>query len=386
MRILSWLVSFFILAQSAHAYTVFTLNGGFDKSKTTDVYIVGYGPEMATLFLQAAVANALKQNEMYPEKQQLILWALDRGEEQDLATITSQNFTVLETNSSKLSMTKVLPYLKDLKSISSFHFFGHSSAWFGLGLQEGMRFDESSSKIAFMKNLFTADAYAILHGCNTGFFSAPKISKIWGIPVFGSLTSTDFQKLHKNGHWYHNNEGQYPTGGWASVNNLSFQEDRPCREMTCIRMKANNHPYTGHWGNYDIGLPFLKVFCDFEKNGKCSQGITKALLSIPSVVGTNSSPAFDEYKKIVEDLLCPRMPDDTVATNCRKILSGENPNARYFRGAQLNCDLKSCDFEVRERFTLRGKRREFIGTDAGNATLQKEYQLLLKAYEAPGSF
>lgn len=386
MKKLLSLIFCVLCLQTANAYTIFTLNGGLDNNKTTDVYIIGYGPEMATLFAQSAIANALKVNELYPERQQLFFWAFDRGEEEDLNFVMSKGFSVVETNKNKLNMSKILPYLKGLKSISSFHFFGHSSAWFGLGLQEGMRFDEGASKISFMKSLFTPNAYAILHGCNTGFYSAPNLSKIWQIPVFGSLTSTDFQKLHNNGNWYHNNEGQYPSGGWASTNTLSFLENKPCRDSACIRMKANNHPYTGHWGTYDIGLPFLKAFCNYDSKGNCSKGIVEAVLSFPSVVATNNTPTVEEYKKLVTDFLCPQMPDSSVNANCRKILSGENPNAKYFRGAQLNCSLSTCDFEIREKWTLRGKRREFIGQDAGNAALQKEYFLLMKAFEAPLSF
>lgn len=380
-------LTLFLFCQTAMAFNVFTLNGPFDTQKTTDVYVVGYGPEMATLFLQSAVTNARRQNELFPERQQLIVWALDNGADKDLAVLQAQRFNIIDSNSNKLTMTKLVPILKQLTSISSFHFFGHSSAWFGLGLQEGSRFDESSSKISFMKELFTEDAYAIFHGCNTGFFSAPKVSEIWEIPVLGSLTSTDFQRLHTDGHWYHNNEGQFPRGGWMNSNGLSFESSRSCQNMNCYRMKPNNHSYTGHWGSYEVGLPFMKVFCNFSnQKGNCSLGMVKALLSYPTEFYSNSTPSKELFEKIVTDLLCPRLPNSSANLNCQKALSGENPNATYFSSNQLKCDLNVCTFEVRKKITIRGTRREFIGEDNGNKTLLNEYALYLQAFDAPGSF
>ena len=101
-----------------------------------------------------------------------------------------------------------------------------------------------------LKGHFSNDAYLFLHGCNTGFILAPFLSNLLNIPVAASLTSTDFQKLHSDGEFYLTAKGFSPNSDWAHRNKNSYNFETSCRYGKCLRLKPDNHPYIGYWGEY----------------------------------------------------------------------------------------------------------------------------------------
>ena len=84
-----------------------------------------------------------------------------------------------------------------------------------------------------LKGHFSNDAYLFLHGCNTGFILAPFLSK-----------------LHSDGEFYLTAKGFSPNSDWAHRNKNSYNFETSCRYGKCLRLKPDNHPYIGYWGEY----------------------------------------------------------------------------------------------------------------------------------------
>lgn len=365
--------------KSAFSYNII-LKPGLDSEQPTDVYLVGHGPEMGTLFLHAAVANARKMAELNPGRQQLIIWAKNQGKSEDKAAVSNLGFKIIESNSKKLTLEVVVDQMLAQNSISSFHYFGHSNAFSGAAFQGSSNwFSEGKLGVTTLKSKFTPDAFAIFHGCNSGFYTAPRLSRVWGIPVFGSLTSTDFVKLHSNGEWYNNNEGNFPAGVWAKTNEVSYDEPVRCSSFGCVKMKPDSRAYTGDFGNYRVGLGFYKAFCAFEDAAKCLKGTLKGALSFPS-----SHKVFDResFKEHVAEILCPGNLNAARKENCHKTLKESATDLPIFNGKQLKCTLSSCEFTVLVEGSAFKQQRNFDGPDAGNTTLIEEFNLYLKAWDS----
>ncbi len=372
----------------ASSYTVFSTQSNFSWQRETDVFVVGYGTGTGGLFLYTALARARKQVEMNPGRQILVIWAREDGQAADVAQVKRLGHSLIGANDSKLTMDTTIYYLDKVKNITSLHFVGHSSGWYGFGLQPGVRFNSKKSKLIGLKKNFSEGAFIYLHGCNTGFVSAPELSEIFELPVLGSLTSTDFQQLHNNGDWYWNNKGQYPEGGW---------DYGACQGGNCYRLKSNNHPYTGSWGKYEVGLSFHKAFCNFDlgKSGlfsrkkgidACYQGLWNAIKTWPSTETMRAGTDYSTYKEIVADFLCPKLDGHTIDKTCREVLReaeyGQVSNKKFFWGNQLECNFKGCNWGTNvQNVPEAGRVQGFTGRDSGNKTIASEYQMYLKLYQ-----
>lgn len=387
-----WLCVLFCL--QAQAWTVFTLNGDRGLRSETDIFVIGYAGGVGSQFVATALTRAYKILEREPNRSMIFLWANDRSAYEDRMVVQDiPGVRILESNEHGLTLNRVIQELERRRNITSLHFVGHSSALYGFGIQEGVRFQADARRISGISRNFANGAYVFLHGCNTAFHSAPELSRIWGIPVFGSLTSTDFQQLHNNGDWYWNNRGQFPAqGGWKRSNDQSFAQTKDCRNMACHRLKPNNHPYGGGWGRYEIGLPFYKAFCNFNQRTsrqerRCAEGVWNAFLDWPSTTNiptrrffaNNSAQTFEE---IVEDFLCPKLNGRTIDRDCRQVLdtyrrTRQVSTSRFFFGAQPECTMQSCSVSTTTgNSNLGGSRTTlFTGVDSGNLTLIREYQM-----------
>ena len=377
-----------LIGLNVHAYTAFSLDRSFDWKRESDIFIVGYGKDAGTLFLDTALARAKNQIATFPGRQVLVIWARENGQSRDQEIVSNRGYSILSSNDSELSMNTTVAWLEKMKKISSLHFVGHSSAWYGFGLQPRQRFTQDKNKLTKLKNNFTDGAYIYLHGCNTGFNSAPELSNILELPVLGSLTSTDFQQKHSNGQWFWNNKGQYPEGGWDS---------RACNGVECFRLKANNHPYTGSWGKYEVGLSFHKAFCNFDlgrsglfsrKKGidVCYQGLWNAIKTWPSTSSIREWTDRETYKEVIADFLCPKLDGHSVDKTCRSVLAtaerGQVSTQKFYWGDQLECNFNGCNWGVRtQNVTGIGKVQIFTGSDAGNRTIANEYLLYLKLFD-----
>ncbi|MEC7278334.1 MAG: hypothetical protein VXV96_18575 [Bdellovibrionota bacterium] len=369
------LIVFLVLAfwaGQASAYTIFSLKPvNWSKVKSVDVFIAGYGEELGLQFLYSAITRAQKHDELYPDSRaQLILWAKEDGKKSDEGEIRRRGFSVIKTSRWKLSDKVIFNQLKRLPSIHSIHFFSHNAAFAGAAVQKSERIGAKNFPWDELAGKFAPGAYIFLHGCNTGFVVAPGISRITGLPVMGSLTSTDFQQLFVNDQWYHNNKGfgQYPSGlAKKKTSGPLFNESKSCWKGYCHRMMPNEHTYRGHWGYYDIGLPYYQAFCTFSNNDgeKCGRGVADAILGTTPTINKS-------WEDQVMDYMCPRMADPKVYETCQKVLRGES-NGKFFRGKIVKCSRSNCSAEI-----VNGRpEKQFRGKDAGNAQMVKDFEYFM---------
>lgn len=381
--------------QSTHAYLVAKLpslkgensSSEIQKNQPSHIVVAGAAHEAGMLFMQAAITRALKYRENYPEDQ-VIFFAQHEGEVSYNETwLKKRGLTIIHADKKDLTTEKFVEHLKTLKSIRSLDFFTHSAASYGIQLSSITRgkIGPEDKKIREIKNHLSPDATITLNGCNSGFFVAPAWSKALGVPVTGSLTSTDFQELNSDGKFYLNNPESRPATPVALENALSHAEAANCKLGLCIRMKPVNGPYNGYWGSYyEGGLPFYKMFCTGTSKEKCLVAYKKMALNFISTKNLKADTSFEAYKEVVQDMLCPMSaskPWRDECVNALNLVEGDQALETYnpFRGKQLQCDQNGCKFEL--DCPLFKKECQLVNTHSGKATtLTEEYKRYLEAY------
>lgn len=360
------------------SYSIFTLKPvNWSRVKTVDVFIAGYGEEMGLQFLYGAITRAQVHDDLYPDtRAQVILWAEEWNKRKDKEVLTSRGMTILEINSRKLRSSVIEDYIMQLPSVSSLHIVSHNAAFQGSAIQKTTdRLGHDNFPWEKIRSKFTKDSYVFLHGCNTGFLVAPGISKRLRKPVFGSMTSTDFQEIFANGQWYHNNAqfDQFPTG-MAKLQRSGelYNQSFSCWKGYCHRMMPNVHPYRGHWGMYEVGLPYYQAFCNYGEGVAidCKAGIAQGIYSTATI-----GPKSWEDKVI--DFMCPRMGDSSVFENCIAALKGES-SKKVFWGQTISCTRQKCSFKLESgRNEDNDRIQNFVGSDAGNAQLVKDFNFFM---------
>lgn len=344
--------------QSSNLQTVIgtTTGDAVSFALPTRFFLVGYSHGMGTQFIQAAMAQALRAKALGGNQEQIVFIASPdvEGMSDARALEKFDIKVVFDSAATPFGASWLMRYLGNFPKIASISFFGHSSVW-GLGLAEDtqrLATDLDASSLARVKGRFLPDAFVALHGCNAGGKLAPFLSKTWQVPVQGALTGTNFQRLHSNGKFYFNDEGLFPSGGWAPSNSVSFANALPCSRGACLRMKPSNGSYSGFWGTFEGGLGFYKMFCAAGvSNDACARGAAKALLMYPTTRAVHqSSSNWADISTAALDFLCPNPSNDNLRESCFTALpaaasAGGSGIYSPFRGKTLKCTLHGCDFE-----------------------------------------
>ncbi len=388
------LFAFILVAtiSTAHAsYHVATYNTeNLDMNKPTRLLVAGNGDDLGLLFEEVAKAKAMKYAEQFPTEQ-IVFIAIQEKELGSDANLNRYGFKILRTESGKFDGKEFLREAMNFKKIKSLDIFSHSSAQFGIHLDgREHRLNTSTRGLEKLKSSFTPDAYAFLHGCNSGFTLAPFMANAWGIPVAGSMTSTNFQKLHSDGNFYLSEEGFAPNSDWAQTNKLSFDTEIKCSKGACQRLKPDNTPYVGFWGAYrEGGLPFYKFFCPKNSTEVCLSAMSRSLLSHSLIVNLKRESTFEEYKKAAVDFLCPINSEKDLRNECAAKLEEALVTKDYtynpFSRPQIECDFNNCKVEIKcERILIApkpgtcGLKNNFEGKAT---TLVREYISYLEAFK-----
>ena len=339
------LLSLFI-ASHAEAFIVAKLgNTPFEKRRPTHVIVAGEGNEAEKLFQQAAITKGLKYQDMYPQDQIVFIFQHQGVVFENEMWLESRGIKVLKSGPLDLDIKTFVKYADDVRVIATLDIFSHSAISYGSKLSETSRLRAADKLMLSIRTNFTPEAYIVVHGCNSGFEEALRYSDVFGVPAFGSLTSTDFQEKLADGKWYYNNPEDQPAG---------IPLDPACENGLCIRLKPVNAVYAGHWGSYTGGgLPFYKLFCLNIMPQKCLAALARYAMTYVSSFKLSRYSGLEEYKAVVQDILCPINPNKPVREDCVAKLNAlpldsaiPNDLMTYspFRGKQLQCSMLGCEF------------------------------------------
>ena len=286
-----------LLTSIAHAgYTVAsTSSDKLDILKYTHVIISGKGNDLRLNPMIAALAKAKKIMAVYPNDQIFILNVQEVSNAEQLSTIRSFGFQILRSEAKLLDKNALLREIEIFKQISSLDFYGHSGiepGFFLDGVGENdlkwQPFDKIATRLV---GHFSKNAYAVLNGCNQGQILAPVLSKLWAIPVAGTLTSSHFEILYNDGKYYWNEESNHKRFALEAQKTL--------------RMKPDGVLYEGIYGEYQSGLPFFKFFCSGLSQERCLRGMKASVFAIVGVGELSQSSSAEDYLKVVREWLCP---------------------------------------------------------------------------------
>jgi hypothetical protein len=325
--------------------------GTINYEVPTRLMLAGNGDDLGLLFQEVAKGKAQKYSELNPGEQ-IVFITINEKELDNANALARWGFNIVEDERGTLDGKKFIKEAIRFKKILSLDIFSHSSAQFGIHLDgKAHRLTLNTKGLEAIKGNFMKDAYAYLHGCNSGFNLAPFLSEVWGIPVAGSMTSTNFQKLHSDGNFYLNETQYAPNSNWSKSNNLSFNKETQCSGGTCLRLKPDNTPYVGYWGAYrGGGLPFYKFFCIKNSKEDCMRVMAKTMLTHVGTVNLKKDSSLAKYKEALFDFLCPISATKDIRQECvaklEEALVTKDYTYNPFSRPQVECNFKSCEAAI----------------------------------------
>lgn len=269
-------------------------------------------------------------------------------------------FTITEESPAVLDTRKLIQILTSTtSSIQTLDIIGHNGVNLGPWLESGdFRMDfKNTALMSLLRPLFAPNAWARIAGCNSGWYVAPALSASWGIPVFGSFTSTGF--------YYLNTDGNYELfdsieGGQASddvhpgkIDN-SFEVPQKCSEGTCFTLKPEAAPYHMHVHKSPDAawLPFVKPICAATiPAARCQAAQAEAIIASIAPFprkGALQNPAV--FEQMVYHAICGSYSKIAGQTDCmNKMKAAYDAQISYFPyslGKQLRCSgIRGCSFQ-----------------------------------------
>lgn len=344
----------------------FDHDAGIDLGRRTRIILVGDSHKLGTLPLYAGTTRARRYRELYPNDQIVLL--VSEGVRDASVVKTGADLVQSGTfgdggprvaDLRRLDATQIVKALDRFQKIASIDFYGHSSP-FGMLLESDgggrtLSGDVPGSVGALADNFdHDANPYVAMHGCNGGVFTAPKLSKLWKVPVAGNLTASNFQELMSDGHWYFNDDGKFPASlQRASKNTVSYATPAACDNGACVRMRPEDGPYYGVWSNPDTGfqygLSFLKFFCAYDDaNSTCAKGMAQSLYGSVSDVRVDAQATDEQLRDALAEFFCARDDDESWFSTCKanllRAVDEDLPFSPMRRATErsLECDFTGC--------------------------------------------
>lgn len=338
-----------LLAQQAQAgYWVATMNSApspavLDPDRVTHLLVTGRGSELKFLFQLSAKTRAERYLKLYPDHQIVLITHDETGAADQPNNLRRWGFRTVKSSKGTLNAAVLLRELRVFRKIATLDVYAHTSAIYGAQLGGGVnRMGPRDESYDALKTHFVDGAYAIFHGCNSGFLMAPWYAERWDIPVMGSFSSTDFERRHSDGRFYRNESWAKPAGPWSTD---SSKEN--------YRMKPDNVTYRGIWGAYkDGGLGFFKTFCARGADRRCVATMAEALASFTTTVPVKSHDDRPALRGALKEFMCPtgnRNPSKFLecAKKIDRIVAGGGADGDDpFGGRSLECDFRGCRFRM----------------------------------------
>lgn len=364
----------------------------FVPNKVTRIIVVGSSmKEDSDQFFQTGLLQGYKYKEMYPAHQVVVISAPDVRNTDNEEVFQKFNLPIIKLVDATLNAYNLVNEMLFFNKIASFDFYGHSSPWAVKLAKKNGTIEPGSHRSTLEKVIprFTNYAYATLNGCNGGFNLAPELSSVWKLPVSGSLTSTQFERLQKDGFY---KKSDRTDSEKLSTNTLSFKDALDCSKGVCWRLKTARKNYSSYWGNFkDGGLSFPKFFCNFENSDKrCQKSMALQLVSFPSVKAIDLSSSLSDYKAVLFDYLCSTAKDKNFFKKCvtgiENAVANNTTQFQIHPGNALHCDFKKCNARIKckKKIFGRGPRAgscKVITTPNTNpTTLVREYKAFLEGW------
>lgn len=345
-----------------------------DSHKRTHLIIVGKGEKLGELFFLSAQTKAKLILNLYPNDQVVLVATND-----DSDFVKKSSFKIIEESNSTLKENLIAKIADKVSGIASVDIYSHSNFVQGVILDKTKLNSQTLSEKSLLwekiRPKLRSNSYVMIHGCNAGAKMAPSLSLQLDVPVFGALTSSDFQYVYTNNKWSHDYE----------VKELKKSLDKR------IRMKPDNYPYRGHWGDWDAGgFPSYKVFCGDLDQESCAPGALEALLSFPSVLDPKTIITINDFKKNLFDFLCPFTERNNIFNECREhlelsLVSSDEDFYSPFRGTTLNCSLKRCEAHfqcsVIQIITNPGSCKLVSENEQKSDAFVREFKFFMNAYQ-----
>lgn len=325
-----------------------------DTNRVTHIIVVGSAvKEDSNGFFQSGIARAHRYKEVWPDHQVVIMSSPEVRDRKDEEVFNDFNIPVVKKIAKSFTAEIFLKELSEFSRIASLDFYGHSSPWsLKLGKANASFAPENyASQLISLRSHFLPGAYITLNSCNSGYYTAPDLSRILEIPVAGSLTSSLLERIESDGMWY--KEDDWNKENYVTSNTFSFNESLPCSAGVCWRMKPSHSNYSSYWGIFNEGgLSFSKFFCNFEKvnSAKCEKAMALSLLSFPSVKPLSKNPSLEDFKTVAFDWICSTFNNRARFNECVKgidtaIARGDMIYQSH-PATELNCNFKTCNASV----------------------------------------
>jgi hypothetical protein len=381
-------VAIFVLAslglvQGAMAYFVAIpgYQGPVDYNKVSRLLVSGRGTDLGLQPQLSATGRAQLYRRNSPNDQLVLISVLENDKNE--ALLLKNGWVFLVKNDLKFETEVASKEILKFNRIRSLEFFGHNSPTLGTqsdGL--GFRFDFRKPVVAKIASHFVKGAYAMIHGCNSGWISAPALAKTWGIAVAGSLTGTRFERLHSNGHFYVADDNKAPNANWASTNpDLDIDN---CWQGGCWRMRPQYTRYKGKWGDFTGPLLMhYKFFCPNDV-AACEKSMAMSLYGFLAEKSLQPNSSYTEFREVAKEFLCPLYKDRVITEECLseldKIEAGTGNTKAYYsiNDAQLTCNFQSCTGKMTcddHTCTVEGRQSK------NSETLAQEYLHFLNGFK-----
>lgn len=377
------LISIFF-TQNAKAYFVATNTGKFESTKETHLFVAGVPDKLDELFIYSLLTKAQGIRERAGDVQLVII-----GRNEDREMIVNRGYKIVEKNREQLKDTAIEGVVNKLKNIKSLDIYAHSGPLNGILLDRGtivnQLLNEENDLWPMFQGKLNKKSYFMFHGCNAGLKMAPVVAKKLKIAVFAALTGTDFQSIYNEISWVHDYNARDLKKSEANL--LSLEQEKSCSAGYCRRMKPDNTPYSGYWGEWlEGGFPSYKVFCGSNDTNYCQEGALAGVLEYPSVMPISKVQTLDQFKEILRDFLCPFSYSSKKQAECaaslEASLSGENTQYSPFNGQTLSCDFIRCAAYFKCKNSSSSSCHLVNEKPGANETFTNEYKFFIKSFES----
>ena len=334
-------------ASSSQAYFIASEPAQIRAGVPTDVFVAGFGNDQGNQFLKTAILAAKVSRDRFPQRQRVIISAVNESFEGEKSMLAAAGFGFRKADKDDLEKERLVLALQYLRApVTSLQFFGHANTYNGFRLQSKTdRLDQTDSEFAQIGSVLAPNAIVVFNSCNSGWLLAPAAAKMWGRPVFGTFTSSDFQEPMSDGKWYYHDVGMYPDN-LSRIGNTTIitQSSLECTSHKCLRLKPINVPYVDDFGRFGRGLGFFKVFSTSES--LIPQALIHYTLLTPSVTSLSLQSSREDMLKVIIDWMCPSDKSGNKRNACAQAVYNRdferNRTLSFFSGDAVACTNTTC--------------------------------------------